>query len=218
MKTEPIAEFFDRECCAVVAQEVPDDVADDPVAVLLVEAIESAGLAGSSVLEFGSGDGSLSRGLLARGAGRVTGLDLSPRSVEHAAQRAAETGLADRAGYRVADAAVARLEAHDVVVSSRVLCCYPDARQLLANTLPAARELYVLALPESRGAVGVLGRLFVVLANGWQRLHRDPFRSYLHDVRAVERTILAAGFRRVSSARHHHWLVLAFSRVSQSPS
>ncbi|CAN5635426.1 hypothetical protein BH23CHL6_BH23CHL6_08880 [soil metagenome] len=155
MKTEPIAEFFDRECCAVLAQEASENLASDPVAVLLVHAIESAGLAGSSVLEFGSGDGSLSRGLLARGAGRLTGLDLSPRSVEHAAQRAAETGLADRADYREADAAVARLDPHDVVVASRVLCCYPDATRLLANTLPAARELYVLALPESRGAVGV---------------------------------------------------------------
>ena len=213
MKTEPIAEFFDRECCAVLAQEAPENLASDPVAVLLVHAIESAGLAGSSVLEFGSGDGSLSRGLLARGAGRVTGLDLSPRSVEHAAQRAAETGLADRAHYREADAAVTLLEPHDVVVSSRVLCCYPDATRLLANTLPAARELYVLALPESRGAVGVLGRLFVLMANGWQRLHRDPFRPYLHDVRAIERTIVSAGFRRISSARHRHWLVLAFSRA-----
>jgi SAM-dependent methyltransferase len=212
MKSEPIAEFFDRECCAFAAHPDEPDGELDRVSEMLLEAVAASGLSGATVLELGSGDGSLSRELLRRGAAAVTGIDLSPRSVEYAAGRATDAGLAERADYRVGDAAVAKLEQHDIVASNRVFCCYPDPEQLLANTLPAARRLYVLALPESRGVVGVASRLVVRVANAWQWLRRDPFRAYVHDVRRLEHTVREAGLEPVSSRRHRGWLALAFSR------
>lgn len=212
VKTEPIADFFDRECCAVVAERTGDeDLTADPVARLLLESIQAAGLEGAQVLELGSGDGSFSRELLRHSAAGVTGVDLSPRSVEHATTRAMAEGLGGRATYRVADAAQEPLAAHDAVVSKRVFCCYPDPCRLLANTLPSAQRAYVLALPESRGALGVMTRLVVRLANGWQWLRRYPFRGYVHDVRMISQAIEAAGFRLASSRDHRGWLVLAFT-------
>jgi SAM-dependent methyltransferase len=213
MKSEPIADFFDRECCALAARPDEADPELDPVSEALLEAIEGSGLRGATVLEIGSGDGSFSRELLWRGAAAVTGLDLSPRSVKYAADRAHAAGFAESADYREGDAAVAALEAHDMVASNRVFCCYPDPQRLLANTLPAARRLYVLALPESRGPVGLAARVVVRAANTWQWLRRDPFRAYVHDVRWLQREISAAGFSQLSSRRHRGWLVLAFSRT-----
>jgi SAM-dependent methyltransferase len=214
---EEIGRFFDRECCATAHQRPADGDGVDALGRQLLAALDEAGFAGGSVLELGSGDGSFSRQLIARGALAVTGLDLSPHSVGYAAARAASAGLGERLTYRVADGATERLDTHDAVVSERVFCCFPDPDALLANSLPAAGSIYALALPESRGPLGFLARAAVTSANLWQWLRRDPFRAYVHDVGAIDRRIQANGFVLRSSRRRTIWRVLAYSRA-QSPS
>jgi SAM-dependent methyltransferase len=212
--THQIAEFFDRECCAAVDPGASLLAGSAGVTAVLVNSLasEGEGLAGAAVLELGSGDGSLSRELVARGAARVDGLDLSPMSVEYATSAADRAGLSERLGYQVGDGALVALEASDVVVSQKVFCCYPRADQLLANTLPAARSIYALVLPESRGPAGLVSRILVAVENGWRRLRRDSFRAYVHDVREVDAVIRAAGFRPAPARRHWLWLVMVYSR------
>lgn len=212
MSTEPIAQFFDRECCATAHPDASLEYDEDAVSEMLLSLLSQAGFAGGTVLELGSGDGSLSRELVRRGAQAVIGLDLSAQSVNYATDAAARAGVSDRLSYKVADAASDPLEAHDAVVSERVFCCYPDATALLANTLAAARSIYVLVLPESRGLAGLVTRVAIRIENAWRWLRRDPFRAYVHDVRVIERAIRDAGFRRRASRRTSHWRGMAFSR------
>jgi len=188
---------------------------------MVLDALTEKDLTGRSVLEIGSGDGSLSRALAARGAASVSGLDLSPASVEAARKARAEAAQPALLSYQVADAAEAPLAEFDIVLSEKVFCCYPQPGPLLANTLPAARRLYVLVLPESRGVRGLLAKLAIAAENGLQRLRRDPFRAHVHDVRAIQATIEQAGFNLRASALHWAWLLLVFERADvsgQSPS
>jgi predicted RNA methylase len=225
MATEPIAEFFDREACCQVgaggkAEEGGAKAAGPRpipgatgVSVTLLKALEDAGIEGRTVLELGSGTGKLSIELLRRGAAAVTGVDLSPRSVELSASRAADAGFADRARFEVGDAAAASVRPHDMVVSDKVYCCYPDPDRLLANTLPAARSVYALALPESRGLTGKAARLVILGENAWRLVRRDAFRAHVHDLPRIEHAIGDAGFVRSSSRRHWGWRVLVYTRA-----
>ncbi|CAN5598603.1 hypothetical protein BH23CHL7_BH23CHL7_22410 [soil metagenome] len=210
--SQPIADFFDRECCAAVDAGASAVPGSGGVTAMLLDALTELGIRDMRVIELGSGAGALSRELVGRGAAHVTGFDLSPASVEHATGVAAADGLADHLDYRVGDASLAQLEPVDVVVSQKVFCCYPRPDQLLANTLPAAGRLFALVLPESRGPVGLAARLIVGVESLLQRLRRDPFRAYVHDVRRVDASIRAAGFVRRVERRHWAWLVLAYSR------
>jgi SAM-dependent methyltransferase len=210
--SQPIADFFDRECCAAVDSGASPVPGSGGVTAVLLDALTELGIRDMRVIELGSGAGALSRALVGRGAAHVTGFDLSPASVEHATAAAGAAGLADRLDYRVGDAALAQLETRDVVVSQKVFCCYPGPDQLLANTLPAAGQVYALVLPESRGPVGLATRLIVGLESLLLRLRRDPFRAYVHDVRRVDAAIQSAGFERRVERRHWGWLVLAYSR------
>lgn len=210
--TEPIAAFFDHECCAAVdagASIVPGATG---VTAVLLRALDEAGIRDLSVLELGSGAGALSRELVARGAARVMGIDLSPISVEHATKAGQAAGVSERLSYRVGDGAEVPLEAYDVVVSQKVFCCYPQPDRLLDNTLPAAGRVYALVLPDSRGPIGAFARLIVAIENAVQRLRRERFRGYVHDVQAIERRLAAAGFERRLAQRHWAWLVLVFAR------
>jgi len=210
--TEPIADFFDRECCAAVdagASAVPGSAG---VTAVLLDGLEEAGIQGLSVLEFGSGAGGLSRELIGRGAASVTGIDLSPMSVEHATAEASRAGLGERLHYRLGDGAETPLELFDAIVSQKVFCCYPQPERLMANTLPSARRVYALVLPQSRGIVGLIARAIVAVENVARRVRGDRFRAYVHDVRRIDAAIRAAGFERRLARRHWAWLVLVYTR------
>ncbi|MGH2680582.1 MAG: class I SAM-dependent methyltransferase [Actinomycetota bacterium] len=175
-----------------------------PITGRLVDALDRHGLEHRTVLDVGCGSGDLALASLQRGAGRASGIDLSGGAIEQARSLADERGLADRASFAVGDGALAPLAPHDVVALNRVLCCYPKVDRLLANSLGAAGALYAYTAPVHAGLVGTFNRVSVAFSNRWFRL-RDRkfrgFRAFVHDLDAVDRTIAAAGFRRVHVSR-----------------
>ena len=107
----------------------------------LLDALGQSRLEGRTFLDLGCGTGDLALAALARGVTRATGIDLGPGAIEEARALALERHVEDRSTFSVGDAANAHLDAHDVVVLNRVLCCYPDANALLENSLPAASHV-----------------------------------------------------------------------------
>lgn len=85
----------------------------------------------------------------------------------------------------------------DVVVLNRVVCRYPSADALLANTLGAAGSVFALTPPVDRGLMGLYDRIFCRLGNGlYAILARKScgFRVFVHDLAAIEDRIIRAGF------------------------
>src|SRR5215203_3099453 len=109
----------------------------------MVEFLESADLAGATVLEVGGGVGELHVELLKRGAERAVNLELSPAYDGEARRLLAEARLEGRVERRIHDIAVApeAVERADVVVLHRVVCCYPDYERLLGAAGERARRL-----------------------------------------------------------------------------
>ena len=130
-----------------------------------------------TVLELGCGRGGLMVELLREGAAGASGVELSSASVDLARDRFAALGLADKVTLTVGDGAEAVLDRHDWVVLDRVICCYPDADKLLANSIPAARHRYAFSVPNSRGWRGLAARAGRRLDNGVERIARAPVRD-----------------------------------------
>jgi 2-polyprenyl-3-methyl-5-hydroxy-6-metoxy-1,4-benzoquinol methylase len=106
-----------------------------PVTTALLAALEAEGLEGRTILDVGCGTGDLALAALAHGAASARGIDLGKGSIDLARALSRDRGLDDRVAFEVADGSVAALPSTDVVVLNRVVCCYPDARRLLHNTL-----------------------------------------------------------------------------------
>jgi protein-L-isoaspartate O-methyltransferase len=187
-----------------------------PITARMLEALERGGIEGRTVLDLGCGSGDLALATLARGADRASGIDLSAGAIEQARLLAAERGLSDRTSFRVGDGSTEPLTRHDVVALNRVLCCYPQVDQLLANSLGAAGEVYAYTAPAHTGLVGASNRVWVGISNAWFRVRRAKFRgfrAFVHDLDAVDRTIAAAGFRRVHDSRERLiWRLAVFAR------
>ena len=170
----------------------------------LVDALEQAGLADRTVLDVGCGIGDLAIEAVARGASAATGFDLSAKAIDHARELAARRGVADRTTFDVGDGSVVDLPSADVVVLNRVVCCYSNADDLLGRTLEAAGSVFAFTAPVSRGGAGALNRAMTRLSNGWYRLRRKKFggfRTFVHDLDAIDRRVRSQGFRRVTHER-----------------
>jgi magnesium-protoporphyrin O-methyltransferase len=182
--------------------------------------LDAAGLEGRSLLDVGCGAGDLALAALERGAIRITGIDLGTGAIANARALADERGLADRARFEVGDGSTASLPPADVVVLNRVVCCYRDAAALVDNAVSAAGSVLALSAPASRGAVGRLNRGLVVLGNGWYALRASKFggfRTFVHDLGAIDERVRAAGFALRFHGRHRlAWDVAVYERPEAS--
>jgi SAM-dependent methyltransferase len=207
-----IARHFDAKVAERLAQ------GQDPglfaVSERLGDALLSRDPIGKTVLELGCGRGGLLLRLVRAGAAEASGLDLSPASIDAARDRFERALLSDRVHLSVGDAARVRLEPHDWVILDRVICCYPDVERLLANTLPAARQIYAFTVPTSRGWRGAMARLAEWLENGWTTLRGKPCPGYVHSLDLIEERLASAGFRLRHRDRHRLWHIAIYERAA----
>ena len=166
-----------------------------------------------TVLELGCGRGGLLVELLGAGARSAYGVELSAVSVEIARNRLVALGLADKATLSVGDAAEVALEACDWVVLDRVICCYPDADKLLANSMPAARRRYAFSVPNSRGWRGLAARASRRLDNGWNGFRGRSCTTFIHDLDHIDRSLRSAGFERRTEDTRGLWYVAVYERA-----
>ncbi len=206
-----IARHFDAKVAVRLANcDDPDLLA---VSQRLRDALLSQEPAGKSVLELGCGRGVLLLRLVQAGVARATGVDLSPAGIDAARDRFERVQLSDRADFSVGDAARVPLEPHDWVILDRVICCYPDVDRLLANTLPAAKQIYAFTVPTSRGWRGVAARLEVWFERAWDALRGQPCPGYVHDLDLIEERLALAGFRLRHRDRQRLWHIAVYERL-----
>jgi SAM-dependent methyltransferase len=207
-----IARHFDAKVAARLATgQDPGPVA---VSQRLRDALVALDPMGRTVLELGCGRGGLLVQLVQAGASQATGVDLSAASIAAARNRFDKAHRSERADLSVGDAALVSLGPHDWVILDRVMCCYPDVERLLANTLPAARQIYAFTVPTSRGWRGVVARLGFWLENAWDTLSGRPCPGYVHSLDLIESRLATAGFRLRHRDRQRLWHIAVYERAA----
>jgi SAM-dependent methyltransferase len=189
------------------------------ITAALLSVLDETGLEGRSVLDVGCGTGDLAVAALGHGARSVSGFDLGAGAVASARALAQERRLAEHAAFEVGDGSQVALPKSDVVVLNRVVCCYPSAEALLANTLGAAGSVFALTAPIDRGLMGLYNRIFCWLRNGWYAIRSKKFRGFrvfVHDLAVIEARIVGAGFRpRTRQHRRLVWDLRVYERVTK---
>jgi len=205
-----IARHFDAKTAERLAR------GQDPGLVAVSERLSDALLSldptGRTVLELGCGRGGLLLRLVQAGATHASGVDLSSAGIDATRNRFEGARLSDRARLSVGDAAHVPLEPHDWVILDRVMCCYPDVEGLMANTVPAARQIYAFTVPTSRGWRGVIARLEERLENAWNTLRGQACPGYVHDLDLIEEHLARAGFQLRHRDRQRLWHIAIYER------
>ena len=169
---------------------------------LLQEGVAHAGALGGTLLDIGSGIGSLMFGLLERGVTRAVAVDASSAYNGVARQEAERLGRADVVRFVHADfvSVAPELPAATLVTLDRVVCCYPSYEALLNAALRHAELCLALSYPRDVWFV----RLGVILENTQRRLTKNSFRTFVHSAARMEDVIRSAGFE--LSTRRETWM------------
>ena len=178
---------------------------------LLADGIARSGTLSGSVLDVGSGLGSLTLALLERGATSAVAVDASAAYVAAARGEAARQGRTGTIRFVHADfvEAASGIEAARIVTLDRVVCCYPSFEPLVEAALARAEHCLALSYPRDVWYV----RAGMGLENGRRRLARNPFRTFVHPAAAIESIIGRAGFRLASRRTTWMWSADVYVRA-----
>ena len=176
----------------------------------MAEFLATDGLTGATVLEIGGGVGEIGIELLRHGAAAVTSLELSSAYDEEAERLATEAGVSDRVRRRIVDIAAspAEVDAADLVVLHRVVCCYPDYERLLGAAADRCRRRLAFSHPPRNP----LSRTVVATENAASRLGSKRFRVFAHPPAAMVRVVADRGLRPVLAHRGTLWQVEGLAR------
>ena len=179
---------------------------------LILEAIRSLGLKNATLLDIGGGVGAIHHELLKDIAREATHVDASSAYLKLAVEEAKRLGHSDQVKFIHADFTdiAADLPPVDVVTLDRVVCCYPNFRELLNAAALKSRAAIALTYPREAWWT----RSALALMNWVQKIRKDPFRVFVHPVVEMEAVLNEAGLRRISTRRLFVWEMACFQRAS----
>jgi SAM-dependent methyltransferase len=178
---------------------------------LILEAVRSLGLKNAALLDVGGGIGTIHHELLKDVAREATHVDASSAYLKVATEEAKRLGHSEQVKFVHADFTdvADELPQVDVVTLDRVVCCYPNFRELLKAASSKSRTAIALTYPRDVWWT----RVAVKVANFFQGLGKDPFRVFVHPVDEMETLLNGEGLRKVSVRRLFVWEMALYQRV-----
>ena len=177
----------------------------------LLEGLHVDGVKGLTVLDIGAGIGAVHLDLLMAGAATAVDVDGSPAYVTAAREEAARQELSDRVTYIVGDFVnlAPTIAPADLVALDRVVCCYPEMKALVRQSVARARLRYGLVYPRDTWWI----RAGATVLNGLARIARRRVRAYVHRTAEVEAIVRGAGFVPRLRRRNLFWQVAVYERI-----
>jgi len=178
---------------------------------MLIDALKAEGISGMTLLDIGGGIGAIQHELLKAGVRNCIDVEVSEAYIEAAREEARRQGHAGRMTHRRGNFVdlAADIPPCDIVTLDKVICCYHDAKNLVEKSAARARVLYGLVYPLTSWKARFAG----FLENISHRLHRSPFRFFVHPTAVVEEILRTEGFEQRFYQEEGMWQIVVYRRV-----
>ncbi len=188
------------------------DHGPDPTTQRLVAQIENTGIEHASLLDIGAGIGAIHHELIGGCIATATHVEAAAAYINVAREEAARRDHEAQVTFAQGDFVelINQLEEADVVTLDRVVCCYANGERLVAESAAKCHEIYALSYPRDRWYV----KVEFAVQNLGRWLLRNPFRTFVHNPRAMEHTLSGQGFRIQRVERTFVWEIALYRRES----
>lgn len=185
----------------------------DPTSRRIVEVLTMQGVEGLTLLEVGGGVGAVQIELLKAGVTQAVSIELTPTYEKAAGELLRTSGLEDRVARKVMDFAQAAddVEAADIVIMNRVLCCYPDMPKLAGAAAAHARQVMVLSFPRRTWWT----RFGLSFANLVLRMTRRGFQVFVHRPERILATAEDRGLKTTLNRAGSFWQMIVLQRITR---
>jgi magnesium-protoporphyrin O-methyltransferase len=177
---------------------------------LILSAVRSLNLKHASLLDIGGGIGMIYHELMQDVVSNVIHVDASSAYLKVAKEESVKRGNDKQIRFVHADFTDVENEVDktDVVTLDRVVCCYPNYRELLTAAGKHSKRALVMTYPREtwyfRIALGII--------NFFQNLTNNPFRVFIHPIQQMESLLNELGFSRTSTKRLFVWEMSLYER------
>jgi SAM-dependent methyltransferase len=174
-----------------------------PTTRRLQDAVAKSGTLSGSLLDIGSGIGSLTFELLERGVSSAVAVDASSAYIAAAVEEAERRGYSHAIQFVHGDfvTIASEIAPATVVTLDRVVCCYPAGASLLEEALRHTERCFAFSYPRDVWYV----RASVVIENHRRRVAGKSFRTFVHSAARMEQIIRRAGFELLSRSETWMW-------------
>lgn len=161
------------------------------------------------VVDIGGGIGALQAELLLRGAATGEVIELVRAYRPYAERLAIRLGIGDRTTFRVADLIddPHQVEAADVVIMHRVVCCSADGLRLTGVAAGLTRQVLAFSYPRSLAVL----RWAEKLQEPFARLFRRRYRFYIHNAAALRMAATSTGMSLLATGKSTFWEYAVFA-------
>lgn len=177
---------------------------------ILLEAIQTSGVEGLTLLDIGGGVGAIQSELFKSGLSQATEVEGSSAYLEAAKKEAERQGYLDEVNFIQGDFVemVKEIPSADIVTLDKVICCYPDLQTLVGLSSQKAGKIYGVIYPVDTWWM----KFGVRIPNFFFKIKHNPFRLYIHPTQAIEALIRKSGFKRKSYCKLFMWHVAVYQR------
>jgi hypothetical protein len=178
---------------------------------LLCDALVAAGVTNGSLLDIGTGIGSLTFELLDRGISNSIAVEASAAYVKAASEEAARRNRSRVIQFVNSDFLTVAddIPSATIVTLDRVICCYPRWEPLLSEALRHAERHFAFSYPRDVWYMHA-GNDFV---NVGRRIRGREFRTFVHPAAHMKDLIRRAGFAPTASRQTRLWCVESYVRL-----
>ena len=177
---------------------------------ILLEAIQTSGVEGLTLLDIGGGVGAIQSELFKSGLSQATEVEGSSAYLEAAKKEAERQGYLDEVNFIQGDFVemVKEIPTADIVTLDKVICCYPDLRTLVGLSSQKAGKIYGVIYPVDTWWM----KFGVRIPNFFFKIKHNPFRLYVHPTQAIEALIRKSGLKRKFYCKLFMWHVAVYQR------
>ena len=176
----------------------------------LRRAVRESGTKGLTLLDIGAGVGAIHHELLNGIVSHATHVDASPSQLAAAREETQRRGHHAVVEFLEGDftSLGARVAPADVVTLDRVICCFDDMEHLVRQSAEKTKRFYGAVYPRDVTWM----RLGIAVINLVQRIKGSTFRVFLHDPRAIDVELRAAGLQPWSERHTAGWHAVVYRR------
>ena len=178
----------------------------------IIEQLEEEDVEGKSLIDVGGGIGALQWWFLKKGGKQTTDIDASSGYLKQAEDHAAKNGWQNQAQFLMGDCTDVydQVEAVDFITLDKVVCCYPNYKEILNASCDKSLGYVSLSYPMD----GVIAQGIKRLGDLFFFLKGNAYRPYVHPVKDIRALFSNNGYERISHNLVFPWHVETYQRVA----
>lgn len=171
----------------------------------MISQLEGQHINGKSLIDVGGGVGALQWWFLENGGKNTVDIDASSGYLKQAKQHALNKGWESKTEFLLGDCVdvFSSIKTADFITLDKVVCCYPNYKEILEVTCDKASRVVSLSYPLD----GFISNLIRIMGDLLMRFTNNPFRPFIHSVEEIRNVFKQKNYERVAYNLTFPWHV-----------